>query len=43
MSELFNNQIILEDEVILFLEKLIAKTKPLMKHFKEEFIEIYSL
>ncbi len=40
---LFNNDVILDDEVILFLEKLIKKTKPLMKYFKEEDLKLHFL
>ena len=40
---LFNNNIVLNDEVVVFLEKLIAKTKPLMKHFKEEDLKLHFL
>jgi hypothetical protein len=40
---LFNNNITLDNEVIIFLEKLIKKTKPLMKYFKEEDLKLHFL
>jgi hypothetical protein len=40
---LFDNNIILDNEIVVFLEKLIAKTKPLMKHFKEEDLKLHFL
>jgi len=42
-DRLFQNNIVLDDEIVVFLEKLIAKTKPLMKHFKEEDLKLHFL
>ena len=40
---LFNNNIVLDDEIVVFLEELINKTKPLMKYFKEEDLKLHFL
>lgn len=42
-DSLFQNNITLDDKIVVFLEKLIAKTKPLMKHFKEEDLKLHFL
>ncbi len=42
-NEIFNNTIMIDDEVVVFLEKLIKKTKPLIKYFKEEDLKLHFL
>jgi hypothetical protein len=42
-DKFFNNDIVIDNEVVVFLEKLIKKTKPLMKHFKEEDLKLHFL
>jgi hypothetical protein len=40
---LFNNNITVSDEVSIFLEKLLKKTKPLIKYYKEEDLKLHFL